>query len=93
MKRKVLAAFSSSLRFAFLFFVSKKPLFRKFSSNFFAALENLMMFLNFGLDNLNLEKDKMRELLPKGPQDRTSTDDPSRATWHSNSVWFHGSWF
>ena len=39
-----------------LFFVLKKPLFRKFSSNFFAALENLMMFLNFGLDNLNLEK-------------------------------------
>ena len=36
----------------------KKPLFRKFSSNFFAALENLMMFLNFGLDNLNLEKNK-----------------------------------
>ena len=35
----------------------------------------------------------MRELLPKGPQDRTSTDDQRRATWHSNSVWFHGSWF
>ena len=35
----------------------------------------------------------MRELLPKGPQDRTSTDDQGRATWHSNSVWFHGSWF
>ena len=34
----------------------KKPLFRKFSSNVFAALENLMMFLNFGLDNLNLKK-------------------------------------
>ena len=67
----------------------KKPLFRKFSSNFFAALENLMMFLNFGLDNLNLEKIKMRELLPKGPQDRTSTDDQRRATCHSNSVWFH----
>ena len=48
-----------------------------------------MMFLNFGLDNLNLEKIKMRELLPKGPQDRTSTDDQRRATCHSNSVWFH----
>ena len=72
-----------------IFFVLKKPLFRKFSSNFSAALENLMMFLCFGLDNLNLEKYKMRELLPKGPQDRTSTDDQRRATWHSNSVWFH----
>ena len=57
-KKGILAVFSSSLRFAFLFFVLKKPLFRKFSSNFFAALENLMMFLNFGLDNLNLEKNK-----------------------------------
>ena len=77
--------FSSSLRFACLFFVLKKPLFRKFSSNFFAAIENLMMFLNFGLDNLNLEKNKMRELLPK---DGTSTDDQRRATWHSNGSWF-----
>ena len=74
----------------------KKPLFRKFSSNFFAALEKLMMFLNFGLGNLNLEKNeknKMRELLSKGPQDRTSTDDQRRAMCYSNSVWFHGSWF
>ena len=57
-RRGILAVFSSSLRFAFLFFVLKKPLFRKFSSNFFAALENLIMFLTFGLDNLNLEKIK-----------------------------------
>ena len=71
----------------------KKPFFRKFSLNFFAALDNLMMFLNFGLDNLNLDKNKMRELLPKGPQDRTSTDDQRRAMCYSNSVWFHGSWF
>ena len=34
----------------------------------------------------------MRELLPKGPQDRTSTDDQRRAMCYSNSVWFHGSW-
>ena len=42
----------------------KNPLFRKFSSNFFAALVNLMMFLNFGLDNLNLEKNE--SCCPKG---------------------------
>jgi hypothetical protein len=56
MKRKVFLHLFFIIAFCIYFFVLKKPLFRKFSSNFFAALENLMMFLCFGLDNLNLEK-------------------------------------
>ena len=54
-----------------------KPLFRKFQSNFFAALES------FGLDKFDLQKKyKMKQLLPKGPQDRTSTDDQRRERKH-----------
>jgi hypothetical protein len=60
-----------------------KPLFRKFQSNFFAALESLRMCLCFGLDKFDLQKKyKMKQLLPKGPQDRTSTDDQRHERKH-----------